>query len=124
MHQLHSPTAKVFGRTHAELFLEANAQGPRRDSQQRADLRTPEIPLRLSFQQGLEADREILVLTCGGHNLDRRPFREGLDQGSDQLLLQPVCRFAADERVRTTFDRADGSRMQVAQMPSYCRPQE
>lgn len=85
---------------------------------------TAEIPLRLSFQQSLEADREILVLTRGGRNLDRGAFREGLDQGIDQLLLQPVGRFGTDERWRPTFDRADGSRMEVPQTPPRCWPQQ
>src|SRR5271163_3163573 len=79
MHQLHPPTEHILDRVHAELFLAANAQAWRRHAERRADFGHPKRPLRLSFQQSLEADREILVSACGGHNLDRRAFRETLD---------------------------------------------
>jgi hypothetical protein len=39
----------------------------------------------------------------------------------DQLLLQPVRRFGIDQRLRPAFSQADGSRMEVAQMPASCR---
>jgi hypothetical protein len=61
-------------------------------------------------------------MTHGGRSLARRALREALDQGTDQLLLQPVRRFGADQRCRPAFDRADGSRMEVAQMPTNRRP--
>ena len=51
-------------------------------------------------------------------------FREALDQGIDQLLLQPVGRFGIDERRRPALDRADRGRMEVPQMPTHRRPQQ
>ena len=66
-------------------------------------------------------ERDVLAFTRGGRSLDRRAIREALDQGIDQLLLQPVRGFGADKRVRPTFDRADGSRMEVAQVPAHRR---
>ena len=78
--------------------------------------------LRLSLQQRFQAECDVPVLTRGGCSLDRRAFREALDQCMDQLLLQPMRRFGIDHRSRPPLDQTNGGRMEVAQMPHHHRP--
>jgi hypothetical protein len=46
-----------------------------------------------------------------GHILAHRPCRQAIDQGMDQLLLQPVRRLAVDQRSRPDLGGTDGGSM-------------
>lgn len=105
VHQLYPPAAHVLGGTHTELFGAGYAQGLSRDAECRRDFSDQDMPLRLSFQQSLEAGDDVLVLTCGAGRLDRGTVRETFDNGFDQLLLQSMRGFPVDGCVRSAFDR-------------------
>ena len=80
-------------------------KGLSRDAECRRDFSDQDMPLRLSFQQSLEASDDVLVLTCGAGRLDRGTVRETFDNGFDQLLLQSMRGFPVDGCVRSAFDR-------------------
>ena len=48
------------------------------------------------------------------------PRRQAVDQGMDQLLLQPVRRLAVSEQSSPDFGNTDAGLMELAQLPASC----
>src|SRR6516162_11156726 len=51
-----------------------------------------------------------------------QPFREALDEGFNQLLLEPMSCLGTDQRYGPPLDRADCGRMELAQILPHRRP--
>src|SRR5215472_620558 len=62
------------------------------------------------------------MLVRRNRSLYLRPFREALDEGLDQLLLEPVSCLGADQRYGPPLDRPDRRRMELAQILPHRRP--
>src|SRR6516165_11825479 len=62
------------------------------------------------------------MLVRRNRGLYLRTFREALDEGFDQLLLEPMSCFGTDQSYGPPFDRADCCGMELAQILPHGRP--
>jgi hypothetical protein len=97
------------------VLLAALAQRALRDTQRRADFAN--VRKGLVLQQILKPGKDASMSAGGLGLLVGRSPRQALDQGVDQLVLQPVRRVIVGERSRARFGCTDGGLVEVAQLP-------
>ena len=102
-------------RAHPQVLLAALAQRFFRDAERPADFGS--VQKGLILEQILEPRKDVSMPTGGLGFLVARSCRQALDQGVDQLMLQPVRRLIVGERSRAHVGRADGGLVEVTQFP-------
>ena len=117
MHLLHPAEATVFARAHTQMLVAARAQQAVGNPEGRADVGHAQE--RFISNQILEASKNIAVAATS-RGLLVSCSRETLDQGMEQLLLQPMRRLKVGERRSARFSHPDGGPMELAQFP-HCR---
>jgi hypothetical protein len=117
-HLLHAAEIDVTARAYAQVLLAALAQQPLRNTDFSTDIGHARNAARR--EQILKARENVSVATCGTRFFMSLACQETLDQGMDQLLLQPVRRFGIDKCSRTSFGPPNSRLVQATHLP-YCR---